>query len=545
MPYPSIYSITYSYTGFQQSQGNNDFPGTQLDSDLAGLQASIQGLETFTQGVMRSDGALNNGVVTYDSLAPSLQTAGLAPAVAWTTATAFLPSAAVTINSNLYRCLVAHTSGVFATDLAAGKWVLVSALVAGPAGTNGANALTYGGASVTSLLIANLVTKTFATQAGLAYQVGNYMRASSAANGGNYMEGIVTAYVGTSLSISISSIGGSGTFADWNFAIAGSPGIGVSSFNGLSGAITFAVAPQGRGTLTSGVAVTVSDVVGATIAYYVSALSAGPAPPAYVPLWNGGAFISTSFTQLVNDITQSVTGKSGAAAAAANSIYDFYVWNDAGTVRLTRSAAWASDTSRGTGAGTAEVDFTTAFPTNKQAVTNGPAAGFGTLVFSARTDGSSQLKDTKAFRWLSNLYNYVPRPMSVVEATASWPYTTAAYRQANANTANQLDFIQCGAGAMLVAHVSGNSGNTSVGVLQTVGIGINQVTTNNASNWAVQNSPVASAVMPLVADYVGYVPFGRSFAAWLEYSAASGTTTWYANLSPGVTQAGISGWINN
>lgn len=128
MPYPVIYNVTYSYTAFQQSQGNNSFPGTQIDADFAGLQASLQSLDTFTQGVMRSDGALKNGVVTYDSLAPALQTAGLAPATAWLTGTVYAAGASVIQASSLYRALVAHTSGVFATDLAAGKWLFVSTL---------------------------------------------------------------------------------------------------------------------------------------------------------------------------------------------------------------------------------------------------------------------------------------------------------------------------------------------------------------------------------------------------------------------------------
>lgn len=142
MAYPPIYNITYSYTGFQQSQGNNSFPGTQLDADLAGLSSTIDGFAAFVERSIRSDGQLQNGLVTFDSLAPSLQLAGLQSATAWLTGTSYLLGNPVTINSNLYRCLIPHTSGVFATDLANGKWLLVSAVQAGPQGipgTNGAN----------------------------------------------------------------------------------------------------------------------------------------------------------------------------------------------------------------------------------------------------------------------------------------------------------------------------------------------------------------------------------------------------------------------
>ncbi|HEY1215343.1 MAG TPA: hypothetical protein VGE93_17060, partial [Bryobacteraceae bacterium] len=93
---------------------------------------------------------------------------------------------------------------------------------AGPAGPTGASGAGYGGTSSTSLLIQNGVTKTFTTQAGLAYQVGNYVRAASQANGTNFMEGLISGYSGTTLSINVMNIGGSGTFADWAFSISAS-----------------------------------------------------------------------------------------------------------------------------------------------------------------------------------------------------------------------------------------------------------------------------------------------------------------------------------
>lgn len=129
LAYPNLYGITYSYGGFAQSQpAVSAFPGTQLDSDLEGLSASIDNISGFMQSVIRSDGALNNGIVTYDSLATSLQSNGLAGANAWLTGVNYTVGAAVYANASLYRCLVSHTSGVFATDLAAGKWLLLTTL---------------------------------------------------------------------------------------------------------------------------------------------------------------------------------------------------------------------------------------------------------------------------------------------------------------------------------------------------------------------------------------------------------------------------------
>lgn len=65
---------------------------------------------------------------------------GAAPwgaAAAWLTATAYTataPASVVTNAGSAYVCLVAHTSGTFATDLAAGKWLLIAQGATGTAG---------------------------------------------------------------------------------------------------------------------------------------------------------------------------------------------------------------------------------------------------------------------------------------------------------------------------------------------------------------------------------------------------------------------------
>lgn len=143
MAYPDIYDVTYSYMNFQLGQGDNSFPGTQLDADLAGISDSLENLSDFAKNVIRSDGKLNNSIVTFDSLSPSLQTAGLAPATAWATGVAYAMNAAVMENSALYRATVAHTAGAFATDLAAVKWVFVVELPRGADGTNGTDGYDY------------------------------------------------------------------------------------------------------------------------------------------------------------------------------------------------------------------------------------------------------------------------------------------------------------------------------------------------------------------------------------------------------------------
>lgn len=93
----------------------------------------------------------------------------------------------------------------------------------GATGSTGATGPGYLATSTTSLLIA-VASKTFTTQAGLAYAAGTVAQATSAANSANYMFGTVTSYSGTTLVLNVSAIGGSGTYADWNISVSGQQG---------------------------------------------------------------------------------------------------------------------------------------------------------------------------------------------------------------------------------------------------------------------------------------------------------------------------------
>lgn len=93
----------------------------------------------------------------------------------------------------------------------------------------------YGGSSSTSFAIATGSKAFTGVSTSLAYQVGNYVRSSSAAGGANFMEGTVTAYSGGTLTINVTKVGGSGTHTDWNFSVSGAPGTGdLLSTNNLS-----------------------------------------------------------------------------------------------------------------------------------------------------------------------------------------------------------------------------------------------------------------------------------------------------------------------
>lgn len=135
MPNPTPPDIDYSYAGFQQEQQDFPFPGTQLDNDLAELSTSIDETIDALEDIRRADGALNNGIVTADSLAPDLLI-GLQTPTLWVTSTAYVKLDCVFIYETgiqgVYRCLVSHESADFSDDLAAGYWELIFSL--SPAG---------------------------------------------------------------------------------------------------------------------------------------------------------------------------------------------------------------------------------------------------------------------------------------------------------------------------------------------------------------------------------------------------------------------------
>lgn len=90
--------------------------------------------------------------------------------------------------------------------------------------------------------------------------------------------------------------------------------------------------PQGRLSATSGTAISTSDVTGATSLYYV------PCAGSYVPVFDGTDFAYKSIgSQLTHalDATLSHTNPH-----AQNGVYDEFVINDAGTIRLGTGPLW-------------------------------------------------------------------------------------------------------------------------------------------------------------------------------------------------------------
>lgn len=143
MAQPVAYAPVTSFIGYQAQQPW--FPGQNIDIELAAIKATTDQVRANLALIQRDDGALANGVVTYLSLSPTLQTSGLAPLSVWATGTAYTVPQAIMNGTSLYQCAIAHTSGTFATDLAAGDWTLLANLsVFSPVATVAANLVAAG-----------------------------------------------------------------------------------------------------------------------------------------------------------------------------------------------------------------------------------------------------------------------------------------------------------------------------------------------------------------------------------------------------------------
>jgi hypothetical protein len=137
MSFPAKPKNPYDYVTFQAGSPADPLPANQVAGDFASHKASIDAVIEFQKLVQRSDGRLNNGSVRPETLSAGTvaRIGKWTPRGNWLTATAYAVNDLVTESNNLYVCIVAHTSGTSATDLAAGKWMALDATSA----TLGAN----------------------------------------------------------------------------------------------------------------------------------------------------------------------------------------------------------------------------------------------------------------------------------------------------------------------------------------------------------------------------------------------------------------------
>lgn len=283
--------------------------------------------------------------------------------------------------------------------------------------------------------------------------------------------------------------------------------------------------PQGRLTLTSATPVIAADVTAGTSVYYT------PYIGNLAPMWDGTQYVMRTFAELTLSLASQHT--------AAN-LYDVFLFWNSSVAEIVTGPAWSNSTagscSRGTGAGSTELERKNGLWTNKNSITgrNGAttytidaykALYVGTIIIDGTNGQISQHvtwgQSRKPGPW--NAYNRSMRILLVGDSTASWTYGTATWRQSRASAGNTLMTL-CGladewinASFSQFTHIYGANSTT-------VGIGLNS--TSSPSGQIARNSLPTSGEqsLSLLATFNKTPSIGINNFYSLEY-ASSGTAS--------------------
>lgn len=271
----------------------------------------------------------------------------------------------------------------------------------------------------------------------------------------------------------------------------------------------------GRLTLETGVPVSTTDQTAKTTIYWT------PFRGAMVALYSGSAWVLRAFSETSLALGTLTSGKN----------YDVFAYDNAGTLALELSAAWTNDTTRA----------------DALALQDGVLCKSGTLtrryLGTFRTTSTTTTEDSLAKRFLYSYYHRARRKMKAVDTANTWVYTTATFRQANANAANQLAYVVGVNEDSVTATVKALADNTSTNIVGAVGVGVDSTSVNSADLYGGSN--FSQVPTELHAYYEGMPGIGYHFLAWLEYSVATGTTAWYGDAGLAVIQSGMIGALWN
>lgn len=218
----------------------------------------------------------------------------------------------------------------------------------------------------------------------------------------------------------------------------------------LGGGGATIVAPQGRLTLVSGQPVAVADQIAKTTIYWT------PEGGRSFPRWNGSAF---AMTDAAGELSCALSGNSGHAGyQQADRNFDVFASVNGSTPFIGTGPSWhagavaGSDTARGAGAGSTELERHHGFLVNKnQIVLRIGSASGDTITVPARqaaylgtmrASANGQIEDSKKRRFLWSAHNRRQRPIGARDTANSWPYNIAAWRSANNSTLARIEFVR-------------------------------------------------------------------------------------------------------
>lgn len=294
----------------------------------------------------------------------------------------------------------------------------------------------------------------------------------------------------------------------------------------------------GRLTLTSGVAVTESDVTGAATVYFT------PAGNGFdlTQIYDGAVFQERQFTETT--LTLNNTNH------LASKTYPVYVAWVSSAFFLGTGPAWSGNAPGGTdftlirGISTNNGSITLKNGATSNSISTNQATYVGAIGI---TTVAGLTEDSAVNRLVGNVYNSVPRSMIRREVTANWNYSTATYRAANNNTANAITYVQPVSGRRTFARTQSVVENsTTTNRLVSTGIGIDSTSIDSSTLMCFGS--VINVLAPIYSEYDGFPGVGRHTLTWLECGNGTDTQTWIGtpvqNAASSATNyaPGIHGW---
>ena len=272
---------------------------------------------------------------------------------------------------------------------------------------------------------------------------------------------------------------------------------------------------EGRLTATTGTPVTTADVSGATSIFYT------PYIGDKIALYDGSSWNHRTFTQ----ITISLSG------FTAIKPYDVFAYDNSGTVTI-ETLIWTNNTTRATALAYQNGVLSKSGATTRRYL--------GTVYINA---SGGQTEDTILKRYVWNYYNRVARTLRVMDTTTSWTYTTATVRQMRGSTANQVNACIGVAEVPVSLSLRMGAQNSLAGKNMWVGIGFDGTAAVATSQSSYSTSPVGYYVQTLGAGVTIMPVAGFHWFTMLEWSSASGVTTFYGNdTATTPMRSGMSGW---
>ncbi|HEY1351081.1 MAG TPA: hypothetical protein VGF67_15795 [Ktedonobacteraceae bacterium] len=293
-------------------------------------------------------------------------------------------------------------------------------------------------------------------------------------------------------------------------------------------------APQGRLTLTSGSPVMTADASAQSSVYYT------PYVGNLVPIESATAVNVLPFSQLTMALN-STNQTSG-------NLYDLFVFLNSGTVAIGAGPAWASTTSRGSGAGTSELEQNSGLWVNANtiALANGSSTAtgipatqatyVGTIFLTANGQTLVQFSaaaapgGSGAVVGLWNAYNRVPFFSLEKDSTASWTYsTTSLWRAADNSASNSIHWVQGLAQTQVEATYEVACANTIADDSTYIGVSLNSTSAapGEQAQFAqnVTNNQVSISQSSRFQPPVGYNYVQAMEALW----GSGSSSTFYAN----------------